>query len=165
MDVNGLKRVNDTLGHKAGDRLIVSVADKLFQYLPGGEVYRTGGDEFIVFCKNISETEFQYICYLCKIDEIVKKRPLRYETYISPDENNLSGGEKQRIILARALLNKFNILILDEALSEVDRKLELNIIKNIRRLYKDKTIIYISHKMYPKIFDNIITFGDKLCHI
>ena len=59
VDVNGLKRVNDTLGHKAGDRLIVSVADKLFQYLPGGEVYRTGGDEFIVFCKNISETEFQ----------------------------------------------------------------------------------------------------------
>ena len=121
--------------------------------------------ENITLKKNISETEFQYICYLCKIDEIVKKRPLRYETYISSDENNLSGGEKQRIILARALLNKFNILILDEALSEVDRKLELNIIKNIRRLYKDKTIIYISHKMYPKIFDNIVTIGDKLCHI
>lgn len=59
IDVNGLKRVNDTQGHKAGDRLIVSVADKLFRYLPGGKVYRTGGDEFIVFCKDISESEFQ----------------------------------------------------------------------------------------------------------
>ena len=93
------------------------------------------------------------------IDEIVKKRPLRYETFISPDENNLSGGEIQRIILARALLNSFNILLLDEALSEVDMKLELSILKNMRKLYKDKTIIYISHKKYPKIFDNVINLG------
>ena len=79
--------------------------------------------ENIVLDKKISEVDFQYISYLCKIDEIVKKRPLRFETFISPDENNLSGGERQRIILARALLNNFNILLLDEALSEVDMKL------------------------------------------
>lgn len=58
IDVNGLKRINDTLGHKEGDRLIISIADKLFRYLPGAEVYRTGGDEFIVFCKNRTEEEF-----------------------------------------------------------------------------------------------------------
>ena len=50
--------------------------------------------ENIALDKKISEVDFQYICYLCKIDEIVKKRPLRYETFISPDENNLSGGER-----------------------------------------------------------------------
>lgn len=120
--------------------------------------------ENIVLDKKISEVDFQYICYLCKIDEIVKKRPLRFETFISPDENNLSGGERQRIILARALLNNFNILLLDEALSEVDMKLELSILKNMRKLYKDKTIIYISHKKYPKIFDNVINLGSNLCH-
>lgn len=120
--------------------------------------------ENIALDKKISEVDFQYICYLCKIDEIVKKRPLRYETFISPDENNLSGGERQRIILARALLNSFNILLLDEALSEVDMKLELSILKNMRKLYKDKTIIYISHKKYPKIFDNVINLGSSICH-
>lgn len=120
--------------------------------------------ENIVLDKKISEVDFQYISYLCKIDEIVKKRPLRYETFISPDENNLSGGERQRIILARALLNSFNILLLDEALSEVDMKLELSILKNMRKLYKDKTIIYISHKKYPKIFDNVINLGSSICH-
>lgn len=120
--------------------------------------------ENIVLDKKISEVDFQYICYLCKIDEIVKKRPLRFETFISPDENNLSGGERQRIILARALLNSFNILLLDEALSEVDMKLELSILKNMRKLYKDKTIIYISHKKYPKIFDNVINLGSSICH-
>lgn len=128
------------------------------------EIFSGSLKENITLGKDISEVEFQYICYLCKIDEIVKKRPLRYETFISPDENNLSGGEKQRIILARALLNNFNILILDEALSEVDMKLELNIIKNIRNIYKEKTIIYISHKKYPKIFDQVITIGSDLCH-
>lgn len=120
--------------------------------------------ENIALDKKISEVDFQYICYLCKIDEIVKKRPLRFETFISPDENNLSGGERQRIILARALLNSFNILLLDEALSEVDMKLELSILKNMRKLYKDKTIIYISHKKYPKIFDNVINLGSSICH-
>lgn len=59
VDVNGLKRVNDTLGHKAGDHLIISIADKLFQHLPGGQIYRTGGDEFIVFCKDFHEDEFK----------------------------------------------------------------------------------------------------------
>lgn len=120
--------------------------------------------ENIVLDKKISEVDFQYISYLCKIDEIVKKRPLRFETFISPDENNLSGGERQRIILARSLLNNFNILLLDEALSEVDMKLELSILKNMRKLYKDKTIIYISHKKYPKIFDNVINLRSNLCH-
>ena len=43
-------------------------------------------------------------------------------------------------------------------------KLELSILKNMRKLYKDKTIIYISHKKYPKIFDNVINLGSSICH-
>ena len=120
--------------------------------------------ENIVLGKEVSENDFQRICKLCKIDEIVKKRPLRYNTFISPDEKNISGGEKQRIILARALLNNFNVLLLDEALSEVDLELELNIINNIKKYFKNKTILYISHKKYPKIFDKVVTLERKLCH-
>ena len=54
------------------------------------------------------------------------------------------------------MLKNSNILILDEALSEVDINLELEILKNIRESYKNKTIIYISHKKYPNIFDEVI---------
>jgi ATP-binding cassette subfamily C protein len=54
------------------------------------------------------------------------------------------------------VLKDFNVLILDEALSEVDIKLELEILKSIRENYKDKTIIYISHKKYSNIFDKVI---------
>lgn len=119
--------------------------------------------ENITLGKEVSLSKFQEICNICELNEIVNKRPLRYETYISPDEFNISGGERQRIILARALLNNFHILLLDEALSEVDMTLELNIIKNIKKIYKNKTIIYISHKKYPSIFDRIITLRSNIC--
>ena len=54
--------------------------------------------------------------------------------------------------------------MLDEALSEVDLELELNIINNIKKYFKNKTILYISHKKYPKIFDKVVTLERKLCH-
>ena len=90
--------------------------------------------------------DFKQVCEICELESILEKKPLRYESLITDDIKNISGGEKQRIILARALLKKAEIIILDEALSEVDYNLEAKIINNIINNYKDKTIIYISHK-------------------
>lgn len=118
--------------------------------------------ENIVLDNKISEVEFEYLCFLCKLDKIVLNKPLRYNTFISNDEKNISGGEKQKIILARALLKDTNILILDESLSEVDTKTEISILKNIRMVYPNKTIIYISHKKYPKIFSNVYDLKEYL---
>ena len=59
---------------------------------------------------------------------------------------NISGGEKQKIILARSLLKDSNYIILDEALSEVDINEEKQILNKIFDVYKENTIIYISHK-------------------
>ena len=64
--------------------------------------------------------------------------------------------EKQRIILARALYKESKILILDEALSEVDNNMETKIIENIRKHYQNRTIIYITHKDNIKDFDQVI---------
>ena len=96
------------------------------------------------------------MCQICLVDEIAENKTLRYETGISNDSSTISGGEAQRIILARALLNNFKILILDEALSEVDYQKERSIIKNLKQKYPDKTIIYISHKNHDKLFDTVI---------
>lgn len=112
--------------------------------------------ENITFGNKVSDLNFDKICKICKVDDVANKKTFRYESLIGSDEGNISGGEKQRIILARAVLKDFNVLILDEALSEVDIKLELEILKNIRDNYKDKTIIYISHKKYSNIFDKVI---------
>lgn len=113
--------------------------------------------ENITFGHEVSDLEFKKVCNICKVDDIAYKKTFRYESLIGSDEGNISGGEKQRIILARAVLKDFNVLILDEALSEVDIKLELEILNNIRDNYKDKTIIYISHKKYPNVFDKVIS--------
>ena len=104
---------------------------------------------------------FFKVCDICKINDIINKKELRYNSLIEPSLNNLSGGEKQKIILARGLLKAANIIMLDEALSEVDYKSEIEIIKNIREFYKDKTLIYISHKNQSACFENIINIGDK----
>ena len=69
----------------------------------------------------------------------------------------MSGGERQRIILARALLKESNYLLIDEALSEVDYNLEKNIVLNLFKYYKNKTIIYVSHKKeIEKLFNKKI---------
>ncbi len=112
--------------------------------------------ENIILDNKISDIDLNKVCKICKVDDIISKKAFRLESVIGSDEGNISGGEKQRIILARAVLKNSNILILDEALSEVDINLELEILKNIRESYKNKTIIYISHKKYPNIFDEVI---------
>ena len=99
------------------------------------------------------------VAKICLVDEIVKKNQLGYKTLIEENGFNLSGGEKQRIILSRALANPFDILIIDEGLSQVDTNMERIIIKNILKEYQDKTIIFISHRL-----DNIDLF-DKVIKI
>ena len=109
--------------------------------------------------REIDSKRFTQICNICGIEQIVFKKALRYETSINNDSTNISGGEAQRIILARAILNDFEILILDEALSEVDYQTERKIIKNLKHYFPSKTIIYITHKNHDQLFDRVIDLG------
>lgn len=95
--------------------------------------------------RNIDRKELENIIKLCHIDEIMFKHNLGLNMWLNENGQNLSGGERQRIILGRALLNNFQILLLDEATNQMDASLEENILNNIFRLYKDKIIIVISH--------------------
>ena len=118
--------------------------------------------ENIICFRDITDEEFKMVCKICKLEEIVKKRPNRYNTIINASLNNLSGGEKQRIILARALLKKAKILILDEALSEVNIIMEKEILNNIFDYFKNTTLIYVTHKNVADKFDKIIHL-EELC--
>ena len=99
----------------------------------------------IVLNRDVKKSDIDKVMKICFIDEILKNKALN-NFYIEPDGFNLSGGERQRIILARGLLKKCEYILIDEALSEVDASLEIRIIKNILTEFKDKTIIYVSHK-------------------
>ena len=71
-DVNGLKRANDTFGHEVGDNLLKSAGSLLKEVFGGYEIYRVGGDEFMVLCPNMDKKTFDE--KLEYIREIQKKR-------------------------------------------------------------------------------------------
>ena len=148
---------NITLGKLNYKDLNLKTLRSNIVYVNQNENIFTGSiKENILLGSQKKELDLNKVCQICKVDNIINKKSFRYESIIGNSDNNISGGEVQRIILARALIKDFNILILDEALSEVDLNLEMQILDNIRNIYKDKTIIYISHKKYPNIFDKVI---------
>lgn len=96
---------------------------------------------------------------ICSLEKLIDKLPNHLETNLKDNSNNISGGETERIILARSLYNLKSIMILDEALSQVDIKTEKLIIKNIKNNYPACTLIYITHKDVKEIFKNEISLS------
>lgn len=96
--------------------------------------------------RDVSDDFYEKILKVTLVDKIRNSKKFRNDFVIYEDGVNLSGGERQKIILARALIKDFNYLIIDEGLSEVNLEDEKVIIENIRRCFSDKTIIYVSHK-------------------
>jgi len=106
---------------------------------------------------HISINKILEVSKICGIEDIINNNTLGYNMLIEENSSNLSGGEKQRIVLARTLLNSFNILIIDEGLNQVDIDSERKILKSIFNKYKNKTILVISHRM-----DNIDLYDRKV---
>lgn len=102
----------------------------------------------IVLDKQLDYNDFLDNAKLCMVDEFTNNSIQAYDTLLEENGFNISGGQRQRIILARALLKKANIYILDESLNEIDIEKERQILKNIFNTYKDKTFIIISHRFH-----------------
>ena len=80
-------------------------------------------------------------------DEFIEKLPNKYDTVIGEDGVRLSGGEKQRLSIARAILKKTPIILLDEATSSLDAETENKIQKGLSYLTKNKTTLVIAHRL------------------
>lgn len=117
----------------------------------------------LTLSEKINKKELNEVLKITKVNEIIDKKALRLESILYDGGYNLSGGERQRIILARSLLRKPSILIMDESLSEVDKKTELEILKNLDIYCKETTIIYISHTntQYFKTIVEMETINDR----
>ena len=107
----------------------------------------------IILDNKYDDKRFKKIESILSLKDIVNKKSNGYNTIV---KDNLSGGEYQRIILARALYSDSKILCLDESLSEINYHLRNKIIKRINTYYKNKTIIYVSHNLEENYFDKII---------
>lgn len=97
--------------------------------------------------ENASNEEVQRVCRLAQADGFVQEFPSGYDTMIVQGGNNVSGGQKQRLCIARALLKKPKILILDDSTSAVDTKTDAMIRKAFREEIPDTTKIIIAQRV------------------
>ena len=96
---------------------------------------------------NASDAEMERICRLAQADEFIQAFPDKYDTYIEQGGANVSGGQKQRLCIARALLKKPKILILDDSTSAVDTKTDALIRQALRTEIPDTTKIIIAQRI------------------
>ena len=108
-----------------------------------GSIYENirWGDE------NASDEEVQRVCRLAQADGFINEFPNKYETMIVEGGNNVSGGQKQRLCIARALLKKPKILILDDSTSAVDTRTDALIRQAFREEIPDTTKIIIAQRV------------------
>ena len=103
-----------------------------------------------------TDEEIYEAAKLSHCEEFINTLPESYETFIGEDGVRLSGGEKQRISIARAMLKKSSIILLDEATSSLDSETEQKIQDALKVLTKDKTTIVIAHRLSTILNSNKI---------
>ncbi|MBX4262528.1 peptidase domain-containing ABC transporter (plasmid) [Clostridium estertheticum] len=96
---------------------------------------------------DLTYEEIIEVCKKAQIHEFINSTPLRYNTLVEENGSNLSGGQKQRLSIARAILRKPEILIMDEATSNLDSITERAIEKTIYEFSKDITTVIIAHRL------------------
>lgn len=97
--------------------------------------------------KNATDEEIIHACKLAQADEFIQRFPDKYDTYIEQGGSNVSGGQKQRLCIARALLKKPKILILDDSTSAVDTKTDALIRKAFKEVIPGTTKLIIAQRI------------------
>lgn len=111
--------------------------------------------------RNASDEELIYVSKLAQADEFIQKLPNKYDSYIEQGGVNISGGQRQRLCIARALLKKPKILILDDSTSALDTKTDKAIRDSLKNFLPDITKIIISQRISSvKDADKIIVLDD-----
>lgn len=111
--------------------------------------------------ENITDEEMIEACKTACLEDFIKSLPDGYDTIIGEGGINLSGGERQRLAIARALVQKTEIILFDEATSALDNETQANIKKAIDNMKNEYTILIIAHRLSTVIDCDRILFLDE----
>ena len=116
---------------------------------------------WIVILNVLNRSEVEEFTKYAAIHKDITELPEKYETMVGERGVTLSGGQKQRISIARALIKKPDLILLDDCLSAADTNTEQQILGYLDGALKKKTCIIITHRIYSLLqFDQIIVMND-----
>ena len=153
----------DVATAEGGAYTLEDVADKSILVPQEPEVFTESIRYNLSFGENFSLTELEKALKLCKIDHLLEKLPNGWDSSLEEAGLNISGGERQRLALARGVLRVpgKDILLLDEPTSSLDPLTEKQIFANILHEFKDLTVITACHRLaLVPMFDTIVYIRD-----
>ena len=154
----GIVKINDRLMHQDIQRKDWS---KFVGYVPQ-DIYLsddTVENNVIFFSEKAHnhETIMHTVAEIAQVHDVIMSRPLGYASQVGDNGINLSGGQIQRIGIARALYKQPKVIILDEATSALDLDVEGSVLENILSRFENSTVISVTHrKTHLKLFDSVI---------
>ncbi len=149
-------------GHDVRDYDLEALRDQVSMVLQNNVLFSgTINDNLRWGNEEASDEEIQRVATIAQADPFIQEFPDKHETQISQGGNNVSGGQKQRLTIARALLKKPKILILDDSTSAVDTKTDRSIREGLKREIPGTTTIIISQRINSiEDADRIIVMDD-----
>ncbi len=155
----GSVRIGDIDIKDLSEKDLLSSISLVFQDI---SLLRSSVSENIALAKpNASQKEIEEAAKLALIHDRIMQLPNKYDSIIGEKGVVLSGGEKQRVTIARAFLANTPIVILDEATAQADAESEVEIQKAISTLGKNKTVVIIAHRLQSIVkADQILVVGD-----
>lgn len=145
---------NRYINNELKEILDISYQEKVLYISTNNYIYTDTLMENILLKRNIETKKLNDILKITHVDKIIEKNP---KLFLFENGINLSSGEKQKIALARFLLNDFDVLILDEALNKIDEIEEKKIMEELLNYFNDKIILVITHRTNIKnLFSKIV---------
>jgi len=107
----------------------------------------TIANNITIGCDNIDTELLKYSAKMADIHDFIMSLPLKYNTKVGDDGSGLSQGQKQRLLIARAIYKKPQFVFFDEATNALDTKSEKTIVENMKEFFRNKTVLVIAHRL------------------